>query len=192
MVKIIAFTGPASSGKTTIIDAMIADLEDKDKKVIRISNVTRDVFTLYSTRYGVTSLDDLRDKPAVVFQFQKDCIARQIAMEMSAKLEDVDFVISDRSVFDYMVYASIFMRFDDYVEYIKVYEQQLHVSRYDELVYTEPLTYVADNFRTTEGREAEICIYEKSIKPLATLVLPNTSVENRLNYVEGKLESVVS
>lgn len=182
--KFIAFTGPASSGKTTLSNHL-ADILDVNYDVYVVNEVVRNVLKEWNM-----TLDELLKNPELFYQFQSECITRQIKMEEELLTSDYDFVIFDRSIHDYFVYAAIGLPPRLYDEYKRKYRYV--ASNYDLLVYCEPLEFVEDGVRTkTYVEKGEVGIFQMMVKPYATHVLDSDVHYKRLNIVLSLIANLI-
>ena len=174
--KFIAFTGPASSGKTTIVNHL-SEILSINYNVYTVSEIVRNVLKKWNM-----TLNELLDIPELFYEFQSECIEAQIGVEQELLSSNYDFVIFDRSIHDYFVYAAIGLPPKLYDQYKQKYRYV--ATNYDLLLYCEPLDFIDDGVRTqTYVEKGEVGIFQMMVKPYATHVLDNNKHYKRLSTV---------
>ena len=172
----IAFTGPASSGKTTIVN-QLSEILGVNYNVYTVSEVVRSVLKKWNM-----SLDELLNNPELFYEFQSECITKQIDIETELLNSNYDFVILDRSIHDYFVYAMIGLPPHLYDQYKQKYK---YVStNYDLLIYCDHLEFIDDGTRTKVYMDkGEIGIFQMMSKPYATHILDKDTHYKRMKTI---------
>lgn len=172
----IAFTGPASSGKTTLVNHL-SDIFSLNYNVYTVNEIVRSVLK----EWGLT-LEELLAKPNEFYKFQSECLTRQIETENQLLQSDYDIVLLDRSVHDYFVYAALGLPPHMYDKYRQQFKDV--TSNYDMLIYCEPLEFVDDGIRTRIYIErGEIGLFQMMVKPYTTHVLDKQLHWQRIKQV---------
>lgn len=100
---VIAITGPASSGKTTLINKVLSTLS-KQKRVKLVPEGIRDLFTQYQEKYPtLESLFATKEGQEIYIQLSKDVtdeMQRRIREIHFDSLNEFDLVVLDRHPFD--------------------------------------------------------------------------------------------
>ena len=99
---LIGFAGASCSGKTTLVNAVYKELKERGYDVTLIKEVARWVFEEYFRSYN--DLDELRLHKDTYCRFQRYICDEQMRLE-NELLYQYDIVLTDRTVFDNLLYA---------------------------------------------------------------------------------------
>jgi len=160
----IAFTGPASSGKSTLVKHL-SEILNVNYKVYTVSEIVRDILKQWKI-----SLDVLLEKPDLFFDFQVKSLTKQILLEERLLESDYDIILFDRSVHDYFIYAALGLSPQKYNEYKELFKDV--TCNYDLLIYCEHLGFVNDGVRSKKYIElGEIGLFQTLVKPYTRYTL---------------------
>lgn len=181
----IAFTGPASSGKSTLVKHL-AEILKVNYNVYVVSEVVRSIL-----KHWNISLDALLENPDLFFDFQVKSLTKQILLEERLLKSDYDIVLFDRSVHDYFIYAALGLpphKFNEYKDHFKDV-----TNNYDLLIYCEHLGFVNDGVRSKKYIElGEIGLFQTLVKPYANYVLSVEPHWKRIHKVLGFIAGCLS
>jgi len=181
----IAFTGPASSGKTTLVKHL-SEILNVNYKVYTVNEIVRDILKQWQM-----PLDTLLEKPDLFFDFQVKGLAKQILLEERLLKSDYDIVMFDRSVHDYFIYAALGLPPHKYNEYKEHFKDV--TSNYDMLIYCEHLGFVDDGIRSKKYIEmGEVGLFQTLVKPYTQYVLECEPHWKRIQKVLRWLERCLS
>lgn len=148
---IYAFSGPSSSGKTTLVNAIARKLKKKFK-VALVEEVARKVFRERFASFE--SLDALRLDKQSFLEYEIAILETQIEDENKA-LKNSDIVLSDRSIYDAYVYSKLYLPEDYFKHFLEVFEK--HANRhYDTIFLCHPIGSFSDGFRTASDLTTQL------------------------------------
>jgi len=177
----VAFTGPASAGKTTLVNHL-ADILKINYKVHVVSEIIRDLLKDWNT-----SLDELLKDSNAFYQFQVEGLKRHIEMESRLLNSDYDIVLFDRSVHDYFIYAALGLQPELYNQYRLQFKDV--PNNYDLLIFCEHIGFTDDGVRSKEYlKRGELGLFQLLVKPYTNYVLENKPHWQRVKTVLGWLE----
>ena len=203
MVKIINFSGPQGSGKTTMKDLVVEYLEDKGKKVLSNyvgvkKSISRDAAEEGFVINEMTNFDSQ-------YYIAAKYIVADILTRKTAVMEGYDFIVLDRSVLDVIPYTRLSKN-------ILVIDQMIiesmlttHFDCYpvDLMVYTKPIDSIEDDgVRSTNvefmkgvnslfGDMYEKPSMEYRVPKKKMCMLENDSIESRLSRVVYKVADLI-
>jgi len=159
---IIAVTGCASSGKTTILN----DLEkilSVNYNVIKIPELVRILCdSLQITLYDIENRN-------LMFEFEQLLLNTYIFLEKFIKKEKCDIILLDRTIWDILVYTKLFHTSNE-ANKIKMMIDE-YKPKYDYIIYCEPLEFKEDKFRINYRKYGEIKLFEEIVKPKTDIIL---------------------
>lgn len=185
---LIAFTGPQSSGKTTLID-LLKDYTDKQRlDVVYIGSSTR---SLRDKGYTINNIGDTFDET------QRAVVRSHLD---NIKYYDGDShngnVVLDRCLLDGIVYTRYFYnqgKVSDNVMNHSEYVLKNYYSAYDIVFYLDPtgVPLVADNERSTDitFRKDIIEIFNEYLLEYKTVKLTGT-IDNRLDIIKDTISKI--
>ena len=146
MGKLVAIDGATFSGKTTTVKKLYEKLS-KTHNVAIVPEMIRVV----CKEHGIDKIEDLRKNKKLFVKVQKEVIDRQIKIE-SELIDEHEIVITDRSVYSNLMYASYGMYFEGINEICEVFKP----NRYNYIFLLEPIPeYIAKTvkpkFRSVQG-----------------------------------------
>lgn len=180
---LIAFTGPQSSGKTTLID-LLKDYTDKQH---------------FDVTYIGSSTRSLRDKGYTINNIGETFDETQRAVVRS-HLDNIKYhdnhsgnVVLDRCLLDGIVYTRYFYNQGKVSDTVMNHSEQIlknYYSAYDIVFYLDPagVPLVADNERSTDitFRKDIIEIFNEYLLEYKTTKLTGT-IDNRLNLIKDTI-----
>lgn len=180
---LIAFTGPQSSGKTTLID-LLKDYTDKQH---------------FDVTYIGSSTRSLRDKGYTINNIGDTFDETQRAV-IKSHLDNIKYyddrggnVVLDRCLLDGIVYTRYFYnqgKVSDIVMNHGEYVLKNYYSAYDVVFYLDPagVPLVADNERSTDitFRKDIIEIFNEYLLEYKSIKLTGT-IDNRLNLIKDTI-----
>ena len=181
----IAFTGPASAGKTTLVEHL-AKILGVNYKVYVASEIIRDLLKEWNT-----TLDELLKDPDLFYKFQVEGLTRHIETESRLLNSDYDIVLLDRSVHDYFIYTALGLQPSLYNEYRMQFKDV--PNNYNLLIYCEHIDFTDDGVRSKEYiNRGELGLFQTLVKPYTSYILDNKPHWQRIRRVLGWLEGCLN
>ncbi len=152
---VIELSGPASSGKTTLMRDLSLILTEKGYKVATISESARSVEDI--------DLKEVATDEKVAKQFQEQIIKEQFGKVMEAAGDKSnDYVICDRSMFEFGNYAEIYITDEKWVRVYRKTIKRLYnfIGKYDGFFFRS-VGFVDDGMRYSANYELEKELFEK-------------------------------
>ncbi len=191
MPVLVGFCGAAGSGKTTLVRKTARLLSGRGYRVGVIEEIAREVFCEYEKRYGVKNLMDIRNNPELLYGFQKSILSRQVQKERQA-LASADIVLSDRTVWDALLYSIIWADWDTATRIATEFRSLVKNPGYDIVFLTlAPERVEDDGFRTPdlENTRTEEFLLSRWV-PHAIRV-PFIPLEERVSIVENEINKTL-
>ena len=194
---LFAFSGPATSGKTTLVKQVANHLSNMGYNVKVESEKFRETLNKYNI-----SLDEVRKNPNLYLKVEIESIKEQFASEIVSVNSKFDIVLFDRIVLDYILYSVFYLPISKWMEMIKIYSDLIKESlRLFNIVFLcEPV----DNKKWNDGFRSENDVRnarfhfemlknwvekEENVKKL--VIVKNDSIESRVKFVVNEIEKVI-
>ena len=185
---IIAFSGAGGTGKTTLAKKVTEVLWKKGYDVGYVPETARIVLEWFKDIYGDDiTLAEIRSNYEMFMEFEEQLLELHFVKETRARRRH-DIVVSDRTVYDPLIYTYITYGFVAVVELIKRVPKYVFDVDYDYIFMTHPFTYdeeiLDDGVRTPDVK----CIrkhhefFNKTIGNVAHHVIVE-DLDNRVKYV---------
>ena len=134
MTKKIAFAGTHSGGKTTSLYVVAGYLKSKEFKVEIVEEAARK-----AKRRGF-QLDQQSNYDAQIWMFGK-----QLTKEMEARLDNPDYILCDRSVYDGIAYTTENVKLDNAFHLRSLALSYCERYPYDLIIYFPPMDKIEDD-----------------------------------------------
>ncbi len=179
--KLIAFTGVASSGKTTLMNTVSNILENNGYTVKKDTNVSRDTIK----EFGIHLNDILKDYDLTV-EFQSRILQK---FQDRHKIDNkYDFIICDRSIYCGIIYTILNTNKRLYYKVLN----NIEIPNYDMLFYVEPLDFKSDGIRLKQYREnGELELYKLFVEPNCDYTIYTDSIKNRVKHVIDFIDNIL-
>jgi len=187
MTYLIGFTGVSGSGKTTLVNTLANELNKRGYKTIVVQEVARRVFNVFKGKYNVKSLNDIRCNDTMFVEFQRETLINQLYDEQNAIRMKPHIVLTDRTIYDCMVYTMYFGKINVLLTILQSIPLKVIEPTYRLIFLVEPFTsdYTAldDGVRTPDLEHLDdLQVLFNTIVPYDYKVKP-ASVEERVKYV---------
>lgn len=189
-MKVIAFSGAQNSGKTTLMKEYAKRLEDQGFKVqagYKLPEGSEGSISRRSKKLGF----DINEGSSFDSQYHimLSYLLSDIETRKYAKLNNIDFIVYDRSIMDHLPYSNRVSTDEEYYMLEDISNQ--HRQRYaiDYTVYCYPVPFEEDGERSV-NQEFQDAIVETfdSIMPSPDVRLPNVSVAERIGLLDRYLK----
>ncbi len=180
--KLIGFSGPSSSGKTTLVNRLAEKLGCG-----KVTEVASEVFRKWKEKHGFESMAEIRMYSPT--KFQLEVLREQIKRE-EEELKKHNLVLTDRTIYDNLFYA-IFYHDDPALldRYVRELRKREAERPYWMIFLCEPVLHVKDGKQRDLNARLfqEFVIRRLTLQPV--IYLPALGLEERIRYVLKILQS---
>jgi len=201
MVYLFGFSGPASSGKSTLVTEVAEWLKCNGYNVVIKNEKFREVFNKHLNKYNI-SLDDVRQNPDLYLEIEIESLKEQFTNEVNTLYSQADIALFDRISVDYLMYSVFYLPVSKWMRMVKIYNELIKESLrlFDGIFLCEPL----NNGNWNDGFRSENDIKnswfhfellrnwltrEESVKKL--IIVKSDSIESRVRFVVGEIVKVL-
>jgi len=186
---LVGFSGAAGSGKTTLAREVAKRLKERGYSVAVVEEIARKVFEEFREKYGVRSLNELRES-GMYPAFQFAIFVEQLNAEDRARKE-AEIVLCDRTVYDNLMYTLLWCDVRTIAMYCNQFVRNVGDRRYDVIFLCEWIDGdVDDGFRTPDidYRETQEWLLKMLLPDY--IYLPVMPMEERVEVAYRAVESL--
>lgn len=192
-MKVLAFSGAQNSGKTTIMKEFAKQLESKGLKVqvgYKLPEGTEGSISRRSKKlgFGINEETSFESQYHIMLSY----LAADLETRKFAELNNMNWIVYDRSVMDHLPYSYRILSGEDYFMLESISNQHRQKFPVDYTVYCDPVPFDDDGQRSVNQKfQDEIVEYFGSTLPEPDFILPNVSVDQRINILNEYLDGQV-